>query len=441
MKYIPTLKLDFYTYSVNSSIFDYQDETTLNCDKNFETIGECNYYCRPKYSIYYKNDSIINYKDHTNIDEDDDILFKARKSKNNSFELIKPLPKKSSLNLDYNSKLDGKMWLTLPSENDCCFFENKNEQYNLLEGDIIKIGLKMYEIIKKNVNTQNYIENENVGPVNHINEMNKKFGRIFSFPFLKKVIYEENNNNEKYVENKDFDENKACRICYSSHSSKDDPKILLCKCNSFAHYKCLKLYLKTSMSLNNNITSYRCENFNCEKCENPYPLKFQIKFNEHEIKTYSFIDIKQPPKFRNYIVLESLPYIVNNKNIKNIFVVNLKDNETSIGSDKNNDIIDCDLSVSSLHAILKFDKNSGKLNIINKSRFGTLVLIKDNIKLKVNEKIYFQVRNTYIKAEIKGKSNDNNDEIDKNKEFIFKSAFEEMIEFLTHLNYKRGNNH
>ena len=92
-------------------------------------------------------------------------------------------------------------------------------------------------------------------------------------------------------------------------------------------------------------------------------------------------------------------------------------------------------------AILKFDKNSGKLNIINKSRFGTLVLIKDNIKLKVNEKIYFQVRNTYIKAEIKGKSNDNNDEIDKNKEFIFKSAFEEMIEFLTHLNYKRGNNH
>jgi len=51
------------------------------------------------------------------------------------------------------------------------------------------------------------------------------------------------------------------------------------------------------------------------------------------------------------------------------------------------------------------------------------------------------VRNTYIKAEIKEKSNDNNDEIDKNKEFIFKSAFEETIEFLTHLNYKRGNNH
>ena len=298
-----------------------------------------------------------------------------------------------------------------------CLFENENEQYNLLESDIIKIGLKKYEIIKINVNTLNYIKNENISPVSHINEINKKFGKIFSFPFPKEIVYE-GNDKEEYIENEDFDENKDCRICFSTHSSKDYPKIKLCKCKYFVHYKCLKHYLYTSIyiskSPNNNVTSYRCEKFNCEICENPYPLKFQIKYNENEIKTYSLIDIIQPPKTSNYIILESLPYINNNKNIKDIFIVKLKDNEISIGRGERNDIKVRDLSVSRYHCILKFNKNTGNLNIINRSKFGTQVLIKDNIKLNINEKIYFQVGNTYIKAEIKGQ-NDNN-EFDKNNE-------------------------
>ena len=55
--------------------------------------------------------------------------------------------------------------------------------------------------------------------------------------------------------------------------------------------------------------------------------------------------------------------------------------------------------MSRLHAILKFNQNTGDVTIVNKSRYGTLVLIKDNITLKEKEKIYFQIGITYIKAE------------------------------------------
>ena len=69
-----------------------------------------------------------------------------------------------------------------------------------------------------------------------------------------------------------------------------------------------------------------------------------------------------------------------------------------------NDIIDTDISISRFHSVLKFNKDTGNITLENESKFGTLVLVKNNIKLTDNKKIYFQVGRTFITAEQK---NDN----------------------------------
>ena len=56
------------------------------------------------------------------------------------------------------------MWYILPTEDKENKFENENKQYNLLENDIIKMGQRKYEIIKKNINISNKLEPEEKHP-------------------------------------------------------------------------------------------------------------------------------------------------------------------------------------------------------------------------------------------------------------------------------------
>ena len=84
------------------------------------------------------------------------------------------------------------------------------------------------------------------------------------------------------------------------------------------------------------------------------------------------------PEQNDYIILESLNQIIEgNKNIKNIFVCQLTDEEITIGRNTYNDIIiDDDENISKNHCILKYDKENDRLTIIDKSTYGTSVLIK-----------------------------------------------------------------
>ena len=150
---------------------------------------------------------------------------------------------------------------------------------------------------------------------------------------------------------------------------------------------------------NKNVTFYKCEKFNCKICKSQYPYKFSINNKE-----YPLIDLKIPEQ-NDYIILESLNQIIEgNKNIKNIFVCQLTDEEITIGRNTYNDIImDDDENISKNHCILKYDKENDRLTIIDKSTYGTSVLIKGNTKIELNKKLYFQIGNIYIKAECKEK--------------------------------------
>ena len=354
--------------------FNYQQKEVLSSTTN---INESSYY-----TIDIHNKFQI-YNEQNKIDKNYDILFRIRKNKDGDFEIISPIEKMSYSDVNLIDQLDGKMWLVMKSEDEKGKFNTDNEEYNLLENDIIRIADKKYVIIEKNIkNKSNSQENKN-----KINIINEKFG-----PVLENEIDEEHN----YV--------KDGEKCIKCDSSEDDQKLKLCDCPK--HYECLKKEIKENIKTNKNsketVTSYKCENYNCPTCKKPYPFKFIYKGQEFEL-----IDIERPSKDEDYIILESLTFIKNGNNIKNIFVVKLTEENLTIGrNDKENkienDINDEEVTISRSHAILKFNKENGNLTIINdKGRYGVLVLIKDNIKLTANEKIYFQVGKTYVEAEVK----------------------------------------
>ena len=416
MKHDSQLILNFKTWnSENSSIFNYQNEKII--DRDEKTIEKNIYLCRDD-NNEVDNDNynnIVVEKYHEGINRNFILLFRARKNKENNYEIINVVRKKMEKTPDNINKLDNKMWLVMPSMGEE-LYANYNKPYYLLENDIIKVGRMKYEVIKMNIPIA---ENNNKEDENIVNSINKKFGPIFNDIILKNEQYcqeitelksQKSINNDSFKsmdsnssDNVGFEENKDCRICFTSISTKDNPKLKICNCHTYIHYECLKKFLKTNIeiyeNLCNTVTSYKCSKFNCEICEQPFPLIFKIKYSENDIKTYYLIDGLELPEDTNYIILESLTHIKEKKNIKNIFVMKLINENLSFGRKEDNDLIDGDISISRRHAIFKFDKENGVVTIVNQSKFGVLILIKNNLKLTNCEKINFQVGRTYITAE------------------------------------------
>ena len=386
----PKLSLVFKLFNSDGELFDYKKNESLTVIH--ETSKECFYYCK----IQGKN-NIINSEKHYNIQSNCDILFRARKSKNHYYEIINPIHTSYILDLNNIEQLDKKMWLVLTSEEEDCKYENLNAPYYLQQNDIIKIGQKKYEIIEKNI-VNSKEQNPSTQNVNR-NRLNK--GKIFTETIdNEKIRIFIDNENSQNKSSENFSSGRDCRICFSGGATKEDPLLKLCDCQAIIHLSCLKKLFKDKVIIKENlsktVTSYIWEKFNCEVCRKPYSSKY-IYGDE----TYYLIDYIKPPKETNYIILESLPFIdTNNNNRKNIYVVKLTGEDVKIGRSDKNDIIDSELTVSRFHGILKFDKENGTITIINKGTFGILVLIQDNVKLEIGQKIYFQVGKVYIKAEV-----------------------------------------
>ena len=388
----PKLSLTFKIFLAEGELFSYKTDNVLTI--NHSTSNKYYYYSKQQ-----GKNIIVNNEKHTSIQSNCEILFKARKSKNGYYELINPIHRGDVLDLDIIQNLNKKMWLVLPSEKGETKYDEQNEPYNLKENDIIKIGLIQYEIIEKNITI------DSKEKISSKNKNNLNDERIFSEEIENIIVYEspdEYNTNEI-----------NCRYCLTSSSSKEQPLLKLCKCNAFIHLDCLKLFLKKKVIIKekNKVTSYICKNFNCEVCQKPYPLKFKYKET-----IYNLYDYRKPPKETNYIIFESLSY--NNahdgkdkNNIKRIHVVELTGNDITIGRNETNDIIDSDQTVSRYHGILKFNQENGSVTLTNKGTFGILVLIKNNLKIDIGQKVFIQVGKTYIKAEVSENVNKEENEL------------------------------
>ena len=441
----------FQTWNTDSvGIFDYQKAIVVQTNSN--TDLDDNYYCKPQY-----NNCIGKYDSHCDISKAESFLFRARKNRNNNYEIMNALKKNMKKTKENINKLDNKLWFVVKPENEGVF-ENNNKLYNLQENDIIKFGRKKYEIIKLNIpsNQSMILENDS------LNSINKNYGPIFDISlnpnqFCNKIIKPNNfNMQDIIIENKcisdekkyniDSEKNKKsvmsksisddnsstssegynpekdCRICFISNSTKDNPKLKLCNCHTYIHYNCLKMFLKNKITLsenpNGNVISYTSEKFNCEVCEEPFPLKFTIKYKDNEIKEYCLIDGLDLPDDTNYLILESLTYIKEKKNLKNIFVIKLTNDEVTFGRHEKNDMVDSDITISRYHARIKYNPESGEVNIISTGKYGVLILVKKSLKMSNDEKVYLQVGKSFVtleQSEINHEKKEN-DEIEKIKE-------------------------
>ena len=423
----------------NEEIFDYNSNEVSKVTYNIHNEGG--------YFIKDAHNKISIRKNHCEIREDDKVLFRVRYSKKNKiYEIINPIRK-----MEYNFKnveeLNNKIWLLMKSTKNCLYEINNNEYY-LNENDIIKFGRKKYLIIKKKI----LINDRHKEKKNNINIKNKEFGSVINIITLNQKIYQiyqpilstykkeyskysngdisedteflssismenkdENNINVFQNNNLENDEitniNNFCIKCENCCLTEDDLKLKLCKCPYYVHYNCFKKFLEEKLiKIKNNkstVISYILEKFNCGECGKPYPLRFQIKYDDDKNASikYSFYDDIKLPDDTNYMILECLSCTeekYNNK--KYIYVLKLTDDDLTIGSNDKNDIFDTDKSISEFHTVIKFNKETGNITLVNESNFGTSVLVKNNIKLIDDKKIYFQVENAFIIAEQKNSS-------------------------------------
>jgi hypothetical protein len=427
-------------FSNNSELYDYpmaekekenekEKETKKNAKKSFvnneinelnTVIDDSTFIIMGKYNETFKVDrqSDIEAK------KGEKLLFHIRKKKDFNYLIENPIPSKiSEENTDI---LNLKLYLVINSENN---EKNINEDYYICNNDIIKFGNLKYtvEIImnkKENINNKSSIENEikeknesltdvneeaqrhnSIDNENEMNEeeptkttkmdydissLNKTTGCILDYKLKSPLFYDTLNDNFKI----------NCYLCPDKECNKNNPIIKICNCN-FAHFECLKDLAKRKLIIKENkkknVRNYYIKRIMCKNCKCMYP--YQFKINE---KIFNVLDI-ETSKESDYLILKS----IENKNYFNIMmlihVIELNDEIIKIGRsyiDADNDVIIEDPSVSKEHAIIKYNKENGSLMLKNnKSKYGTLVLIKKS--LKINEKkIQIQVGKTVVEAQV-----------------------------------------
>jgi hypothetical protein len=144
-----------------------------------------------------------------------------------------------------------------------------------------------------------------------------------------------------------------------------------------------------------NVTSYYWKKFECEICKQSYPYIFK-----HNQKLFKLIDVKEQGAGVNYILLESMPLDKNTSRNIHMLTVTEKKNEFKLGRGHESEVRINDISVSRCHAIIKC-KPDGFYVEDNCSKFGTIVLLKNNLKLEEDHTMAVQVGRTVLSFTIK----------------------------------------
>ena len=374
-------------------LYDYESNQTKNLNA---VLAESIYIARKKHDIKTLN----NVNDL--VPEEEELLFNVINNSTDEFILENRVPIRVQPNEKNINDLSNKIWYVLKndplqSNQSNQTVTNTNDDYYLCKNDVIKLGRVKYSLNEINIpSRQNNID---IALPSHdpskydIDSLNINTEPVFDFIFQAKDSSEYNNLPE---------DEKICKICYSEENEKDkNPLVHLCNCSGglrFSHFECIKKWMETKLSIKENekktVKSYNIKSFNCEICKTPYPFKFKLNGIE---KPFELIDLQKPTDC-NYIILESLNQMKENCNIKSIHVIQLNGEELTIGRGHDSDVRINDISVSRNHAKIKYNLDDGTLLLRDlKSKFGTLILIKNPLKIK-EKKIHLQIGRTYIEA-------------------------------------------
>jgi hypothetical protein len=323
-----------------------------------------------------------------------------------SFEKILEIKKKEggySLTLnkfdidkEYNITTPNSTWFLLRKE----FMDDRTNEYNIKEGDILKIGrilvhIKTIKFSKNNSRNKTKTKTES----NKAND-NKSINTNFS-QNLKEI--QTLPNSHKIKEDKELNPTKLCRICYGEEETEENPLVQPCTCSGsmkYIHLSCLKTWINTSVNIKLESTEY-CNVYTykpaeCELCKTTFP-----DFIRHKGKLYDIPDFYSD--FNSFLIFECL---ITDKTLnKYIYVVNLDipNNKINLGRGHSSNVLLNDISVSRLHCFLNIDKHAKKIFISdNNSKFGTLILVKtDNIILSYELPLFIQIGRTYLKMTLK----------------------------------------
>ena len=176
------------------------------------------------YVVRDKNNFFDNVGQHSEIPNSSELLFHVLNNNKDNYLLINPIPKNLKLSNDNCIYLNNKIWYVIKSEVNL-ENENNNEEYFLLENDIIKLGKIKFAVQKIHIENANNSEEppmpQNGSEKYDISKLNQNSDPVFDFIF--KVKYsknaEKNNNNsetpsdddKKKVQNNDKE--VTCFIC------------------------------------------------------------------------------------------------------------------------------------------------------------------------------------------------------------------------------------
>ena len=235
--------------------------------------------------------------------------------------------------------------------------------YNLQPGDIMKFGRIEYRVL----------ELQTAANTTRGARLTEDFASTLpSLVFDGDV--EAHSNHEKTEE-------RLCKYCLMETVS-DDPlmnlMLYLCKCKEGVHYQCLKNWMqyKIVAKASQNIVSYQWKKLDCEICLTPWPRKIKFRNELHELITVEKPDCP-------YIIIEKVSTEANNSSTMSIII---PDGNTAIklGRGHQCDLRVSDISVSRIHALLKFEEDKF-LIFDNDSKFGTLILLNKSYQIKYDK--------------------------------------------------------
>ena len=130
--------------------------------------------------------------------------------------------------------------------------------------------------------------------------------------------------------------------------------------------------------------------FECEICKTAYPYLFKV-----DTLIYKLVDIQQPKSSNHYLVMESLPLEKNTSRTIHVLGFSEEKKSFNMGRGHESEVRVNDISVSRCHAIIKYQPE-GLYVEDNKSKFGTLVLLKDKYPLDLEYTSAVQIGRTVV---------------------------------------------
>jgi hypothetical protein len=190
-----------------------------------------------------------------------------------------------------------------------------------------------------------------------------------------------------------------CRICLSNDSDSNNPLISPCKCAGsmkFIHLLCLRQWLNSRMISRNteNCVSFSWKSIDCEICKSIIPFSLDNKDSE-------VLKIERPKS--PFLVLEG---VGNDKNSnKGVHIIGVTgSNVVTLGRGHDADVRISDISVSRLHASIRFVDGCFVVEDKN-SKFGTLLNTCSKVKVNSACNLVVQIGRTVISFSTKTHSN------------------------------------